>query len=259
MLRLLKKIYRVLRLAKRINWFKTLYFNLKMLPFKDAKKLPVVFYGKHQLSGLNGKVRIGNMPICFGIAEFGNNKELVKQRLGRCELRIDGILYINGKFQTGNDTVIIVAKGAELSIGDGSYFGAKTKVICTKKITLGKGFRFGFESIISDSNYHFTINLETNKVERFQKEINISDYCWVGNRSSIMKGTNTPKYLIIASNSILNKDYSKTIAEYSLIGGIPAKLIKNNILRVFDSHDEREISLFFKNNPDAAYYIIPKE
>ncbi|MGE4287766.1 MAG: hypothetical protein AB7E36_03680 [Salinivirgaceae bacterium] len=259
MLRLIKKIYRALRLAKQINWVKTLYFNFKMLPFNTAKKLPVVFYGKHQLSGLNGKVNIVNTPICFGIAEFGHNKELVKQRLGRSELRIDGILNINGKFQTGNDTVIIVTKGAELSIGDGSYFGAKTKVICTKKIALGKGFRFGFESIVSDSNYHFTINLETNKVERFQKEITIGDYCWVGNRSSIMKGTNTPNYLIVASNSVLNKDYTQTIAEYSLIGGIPAKLIKNNIVRVFDGRVESEIALFFANNPDAAYYTIPKE
>jgi hypothetical protein len=52
-----------------------------------------------------------------------------------------------------------------------------------------------------------------------------------------MKNTQTPVNCIIASNSLINKDYT-TLGENILIGGIPAKLLKENISR--DWEGERE-------------------
>ena len=44
-----------------------------------------------------------------------------------------------------------------------------------------------------------------------------------------MKGTKTPDYTIVASNSLCNKDYTKEITSESIIGGTPAKLITKNL------------------------------
>ena len=45
-----------------------------------------------------------------------------------------------------------------------------------------------------------------------------------------MQKTSTPNYCTIASNTLCNKDYT-ALGENILIGGIPAKLLKENISR----------------------------
>ena len=62
-------------------------------------------------------------------------------------------------------------------------------------------------------------------------------YNFVSNRVTIMQKTITPKNCTIASNTLCNKDYT-TFGENILIGGIPAKLLKENISR--DWEGERE-------------------
>jgi acetyltransferase-like isoleucine patch superfamily enzyme len=61
-----------------------------------------------------------------------------------------------------------------------------------------------------------------------------------------MKGTITPDFLIVGSNSLLNKDYTKTIEPYSIIGGAPAKFIKKGYERIFDLNIEQKYNECFK-------------
>ncbi len=232
-----------------INWRKTVYFNFKMFSFRNALKFPFIFYGKVKFKSLKGKI-IFESPIEKGIARFGKNLELISQRSNVSELRIDGTLKVNGNFIVGNDFAIHITTNACMKISGGSYFGHRTRIICTKLIKLGQFFRFGFDSIISDSNYHFIHNTEKNTVSEKNGTIVINDNCWVGGRSTILKGTVTPTNIIIASNSLLNRDYTSDIKENSMIGGIPAKLIKTNVARIMDTKLERKIEIYFANNPN---------
>jgi len=254
---IIKIIWRSLKWFNSINWHKTIYFNFRMLPIHEAKNLPIIFYGKINIVSLTGKL-ILDTPLKFGIVKFGENLEMLRRNFKKAEIRIDGTFCIKGSFSTGNDYLICVLKNSYLEIGEGSYLGNFTKIIATNYIKIGKGFRFGFDSQISDSNYHYTVDLESKKVARFNGKIIIGDYCWVGNRSSIMKGTTTPCNLIIASYSILNKDYTITVPENSLIAGQPAKLIRKNMIRVFDPHLEIELSKYFRENPKEEYYFLKK-
>lgn len=52
-----------------------------------------------------------------------------------------------------------------------------------------------------------------------------------------MKNTKTPINCIVASNSLINKDYTQ-FGENILIGGMPAKLIKENIVRDWEGEHE---------------------
>jgi acetyltransferase-like isoleucine patch superfamily enzyme len=65
--------------------------------------------------------------------------------------------------------------------------------------------------------------------------IKIGAHNWIGNRSNIMKGTITPDYCIVASGSLCNKKIDAP--SYSLIAGVPARLIKSNIYRVLDDEE----------------------
>lgn len=250
--RRLKNSWRKFRFFSSINWIKTLYFNFKMLPFHDAIKFPVFFFGPVKFTSLKGKVVI-NSPLRSNIISFGFNLEMIRTRIGNAEVRIDGTLIVNGRFFTSNDYKIIILNNATLEIGESSHFGSRTTVVATYKIKLGKFFRLSNDSQVIDSNFHFLLDMENNRVLRMSSEVNIGDYCWVSNRSSIMKGTKTPRYLLIASNSILNKDYMSSVSEYSLIGGTPAKLIRENITRVWDENLEKKIIKYFRENPEEIF------
>lgn len=255
MYRLIRKIWIKIKWVCSINWHKTIYFNFRMLPFQKALKFPVFIFGPVKFTSLKGALVI-NATLKSNLISFGYNLEMGRTRIGNAELRIDGTLIINGRFITSNDYKILILKNATLEIGEGSHFGSRTTIIATNKIKFGKWFRLSYESQVLDSNFHFLLNLENNKIQRISGEINIADYCWVGNRSSIMKGTITPRNLLIASNSLLNKDYTISIPENSLIGGTPAKLIKKNIVRVFDPELEQKIYKYLNENHQEEYYQL---
>lgn len=226
-----------------INWIKTLYFNFKMLPFKIAIKLPIVFYGKVKFNGLNGKIQFNIEPYRFMCA-FGKSQEVFKLSQGG-ELKLSGLLVINGAFSFGNDYSIHLFRNSKLSLAENSYFGKKTIIVCSNSIELGSSMRLGYESQIVDTNFHYTVDLISGLSNKTSKPIIIGDKTWIGNRSTIMSGTRTNDYLIVGSNSLLNKDYTVDIPMYSLIAGMPAKLIKKNIVRVFNPKLERQIGELF--------------
>jgi acetyltransferase-like isoleucine patch superfamily enzyme len=239
---------------RTINWIKSIWFNFRFLPYKQAIKLPVLFWGKVKFHSLNGSVKL-NCDVSYGMINFGKCHEYIRRNTNTAELTLDGEFVINGHFDFGFDYSVVVLRNAVLKIGDNVYFGNQTKLIVSKGVTIGSWVRFGYESQLADTNYHYTMDTITGKVAPLRGEIFIDDFCWIGNRSTIMKGTKTNQYLIIGSNSLCNRDYTVDIPSQSLIGGIPAKLIRSNIVRIFDPKREMEIEKFFNKNPDSKYYI----
>ena len=73
-------ILRKLRILKKVNWYKTLYFNFKMFPFSIAKKLPVFFYGSYKFKSLSGNIYIEG-AVKTGMIGFGQPYELQTQVL----------------------------------------------------------------------------------------------------------------------------------------------------------------------------------
>lgn len=258
----LRSVKRWIKLRQRIlvdflkvKWLMTLYFNFKMFDFKTAKKLPIYFYGKVKFNSLKGKIII-TAPIKRGMVKFGYNLEFIKKEIGVSELKIDGVFVINGSFSTGIDYALIIQKEGILEIGDNSYLGSRTRIVSTKRVVIGQYFRFGFESQILDSTFHFMHDYESNEIRRFNGDVIINDFCWVGNRTTIMKNTITPKYITIASNSLLNKDYTLEVPERSIIGGMPAKLIRDKISRIYDYEDEVVILKYFNSHPGELVYKV---
>jgi hypothetical protein len=62
-------------------------------------------------------------------------------------------------------------------------------------------------------------------------------YNFISNRVTILSKTKTPNYCTIASNSLCTKNYSE-YGENTLIGGVPAMLIKENISRNWSNEKE---------------------
>jgi len=227
-------------LYKKINWVKTLYFNFKKFPFSVAKKLPVFFYGKVKFQNISGTIII-DAPILPGMIQFGQQYEMATISKGTAEIVIAGRVVFKGYAQFGKDVLLYVGKDAYAQFGNMTGLASNIQFICLEKIVLGEYARFGADSQIMDSHFHPMINTITKKVSNVNGEIVIGNYNYISSRVTIMPNTKTPDYCTIASNSLCNKDYTD-LGQNILIGGITAKLLKQNITRDW----ETEIPLLHK-------------
>lgn len=109
-----------------------------------------------------------------------------------------------------------------------------------KRIILGEHTGLTWECQLTDFGSHFVQQID-GSVPTIFKEVCIGDYCWIGNRTTVQPGTRLPNRTIVASNSLLNKDYTRTLAPHSLIGGMPARLLREGLTRIYDVEEERAL------------------
>jgi len=238
----------------RLRLVKSIYLNLRCLPFRQALKLPIHIYGKNKIFSLAGKCYI-NAPIKYGMIRLGAARKEIALSSVKTYIRINGNIIFNGCFDLNSGGELNIKSGC-LEIGDRVLIGEKVKILCTNKIIIGTGCRIAFESQIIDTNFHYVIDTETRTIDRCFGEISIGKYCWIASRCTVFKGTILPNDTIVASNSVLSKDYSAVIQPYSLIGGIPAKFIKSGIRRVFNHQSQVLLVNYFRENIDKEDYIL---
>ena len=120
-------------------------------------------------------------------------------------------------------------KGLEkLSIGEGSSIPRGRVFYCTKApLTIGKMVVFGPNPTIITGDHRYDVigsyiidNHE--KLPENDAPVVIEDDVWCGANVTILKGGTIGKGSIVAAGSVVTKSFP----EYSIIVGVPAKLIK---------------------------------
>lgn len=240
----------------RIGLLKTLIVNFRLLPIKQAIHLPIIVTRATVLESLSGKVVLDK--VGFGIIKIGTlHTDLFSWNGNKSIINIKGNLFVGGFVQFGVGCSIIVDENSELHIGENAGIGANTKIICRHKIMIGENLRTAWDVQIFDTNFHYIKNIENGNVVRREKEVILGNNNWFGNRCTIMPGTKTNDFFIAASNSLCNKDYTESVPKYSLVAGQPAKLIKQNVVRVLDK-EEKEISAAFMKQASDVLVVDTK-
>lgn len=239
----------------RIGFLKTLIVNFRLLPFKQAIHLPIVVSRATIIENLSGNVVLKN--VGFGQIKIGTfHTDLFSWNGNKSILNIKGRFFVGGFIQFGVGCSIIVDENSELHIGNNACIGANTKIICRNRIVVGDNFRTAWDVQLFDTNFHYIKNIEDGSVSRREKEVIIGNNNWFGNRCTVMPGTKTNDFFIAASNSLCNKDYTESVPKYSLVAGQPARLIKQNVVRVLD-REEKEIKQMFENVSDNVIHVDP--
>lgn len=242
----LGKIGRILY-NNHINWVKTAYFNFRSLPFKQAVKFPVYVYSNTSLIDLSGRVEITG-EISPGMVKLGKKWA---RSFGKTRVLNYGVIKFGNNVRICEGAYIVVDPSGTLNIGNNVRIGENTEIFTAYKISIGNNTGIAYQSQILDSDSHYMINTRTREIRYCKAEIRIGDNNWIGSRTTIKKGTITPNNLIVSSSySVLCKDYTKTIPENSVIGGIPAKLIATDYRRVFNLKSEVELSNYYLKSSD---------
>jgi acetyltransferase-like isoleucine patch superfamily enzyme len=235
--------------SKKINWLLTIYFNFRMLSFKDAIHFPIFIYGSWTIRCLGGDIEINSL-LQKGMIKMGINiAGYVTSGKGYLNIAKGGKIIFDGHVQISQGCSIVVMSNAILQIGKHVNFGDAVKVVCSKEISIGKYTDITWETQVFDYNFHFIQDINTNMIASIRKSVQIGKYNWIGNRTTIMRGTCLPDYTIVASHSLLNKDYIKDgIREFSVLAGIPAKVIKYNCKRIYSPQKEVVLQEYFNNH-----------
>ena len=213
------------------NLIATLYFNFKMLPFGQAIKLPFDFYYRVRFENLSGRIKLNCDKLKRGMIKIGSRGSDMFPRSSTV-IDIKGLVIFNGYAELGHGSLLRVEKCGKIEFGKIVRIGARALLFCEKEMIFKDDIDFSWDCQLFDTNFHHLKDVVTNELDDKTVTVNIGSLNWFGNRVTVMKGTITPNNFIVASNSLCNKDYT-IYPEYSIIGGLPAKLIGKNKSAVF--------------------------
>lgn len=132
-------------------------------------------------------------------------------------------LQVNGKFQFFYGCNICIFENGILELGTG-YANYGTQIRCADSISIGDNVAIANGVVIMDSDFH-TIEYAGGGTNATTGKIRIEDEVWIGRESLILKGVTIGKGAIVAANSVVTRD----VPPYSIVGGNPARVIRENI------------------------------
>lgn len=209
------------------NVWATIYLNFKLLPLRQAMRLPIEVFHKFRLSNSKGRLVIetdrihrGMIQIgCYGSEMFSHNDETI--------LFLAGEWRCKGSIAVGIGSCVRIEQGACLITEDDVVLGAHNLLLCEKMVMIKDHFLSSWDCSIMDTDRHCIKDVKSGVIVNPASDIFIGAHTWLGNSVSINKGTRLPENSIVASHSMCNNDYSKE-GENCLFAGIPAKKICSN-------------------------------
>ncbi|WP_455672667.1 acyltransferase [Phocaeicola sp.] len=206
---------------------KSIYVCMKLLPFKQAIKLPIVVNSRCKILSLKGKCIITS-PISLGLVKIGFNEiGLFDKKYATTILQIDGTLVFKGRARINYNSKIIIGQQGTLEIGSNFDNSAGISIVCWNKIVIGNNVLTSWEILMMDTDFHSTICTDTKHMNEQTGCIEIvGDNVWIGNRAMLLKGTKIPNGSIIGAMSLVNKVF---LDENCLLAGNPAHICKKHI------------------------------
>lgn len=118
--------------------------------------------------------------------------------------------------------------GCEAVIGDNTTFEDSHIAVTepNSKIIIGKDCMFAYDIDLRTGDSHSIIDSVTHERVNYAQNITIGNHVWVASHVSILKGVHIADNSVIATRAVVTKSF---MDNNILIGGMPAKKIKENI------------------------------
>ena len=124
--------------------------------------------------------------------------------------------------------ILIESNNCVVKIENGATIGSAKIQLGEKetKVIIGEDSMLSRDIVINTSDFHSMIDINLNVRINPAKDVKIGKHVWIGNGVYINKGAILEDNCIVAAKSVVpGKNFEKN----TLIGGVPAKLIKSGI------------------------------
>lgn len=133
MISIKNKIKNLTKLFFRVI-LRTLYFNFKVLPLKQAIKLPIFLSRKVYLRKISGKIVLEG-DVYPGMVRIGfNDVGIFDNKVSRTILTIFGTLIFKGEADIGHGSKLSVGGNGVLVLGENFKISAESSIIADASI-----------------------------------------------------------------------------------------------------------------------------
>lgn len=217
------------RFKKLIAFPKTIYFNFKVLSFKEAVKLPfwisadtVLRNIKRNNIKINGQIK--RYMIRVGV-DSGDTLQPPKKTV--IDIGTNSCVCFGDNVEMATGTVIRLRGNSKMIIGDNFFCNQNCTFVARESIEIGNDVLIGWNVTIRDSDGGNHYIIKNNQKKENCKKIKIHNHVRICANVSIMKGVEIFDDCVVAYNSCVLKTVGK---ERNLIGGYPAKLLEEDIM-----------------------------
>lgn len=220
--KVLRKPYKVFTTIKYLGFSFDLWHNFikyNLLPNKHISrrsKRNIISFHKNAILQFDSNSQLTlNDKLTIGVKQVKKSKAET-----RLLLEENSKMTVNAPFTIYEGSYIRVIKGGHLIL-NGGFINENVQITCGDTIEIGEGATIGRDVVIRSYDGH-TILEEGYKIS---EPIKIGKHVWIGQGATILKGVTIGDGAIIASGAVVTKD----IPAQCIAGGIPAKVIKENI------------------------------
>lgn len=210
------------KIYRRINWLKTIKISAAVKGNK--KRLPIIIYKK---CGFRMD-KSANIISNHGKLEMGKVWGREPLPVSDVSIAKGATLELNGYVNCFSGTTISVQPNARLVLGN-CLINNKCSIICNQYIEIGDSTDIAPGVLIRDSDGHRLIDPSKEQVlvgNNVVSPIKIGNNVWIGSNVIILKGVTIGDGAVVAAGAVVTKD----IPSGCLAGGVPAKVLKENII-----------------------------
>ncbi|APB34912.1 putative transferase acetyltransferase [Gloeomargarita lithophora Alchichica-D10] len=172
------------------------------------------------------------MRIFGGHVQLGEN--FVLGSFSQILVEQDATLIIGDHSWIANNCYIAPGEGCTISIGHRTTLQPRSQII--GDVTIGDDVLIAPNCLLSSGThmYDYIPELKIREQDRkycennsngYSNPIKIGNDCWLGVNSVILPGVTIGEGSVIGANAVVTKD----VEPYSVVGGVPAKLIKKRL------------------------------
>lgn len=177
-----------------------------------------MFWGTGEFSG---KLR-GSYSVCkHSVLEIGDGCSSHSVRMDIANSRVT--IGRNCSLQC----IELYARGSDIHIGDGTSFTWYAQILSheASRIIIGSDCLFAGNVMVTTSDMHSIIDVDTGKRTNPPIPITIGDHVWLGQNVYVMKGVQIGDGSIVGAASVVTRN----IPVKSLAVGSPARVVRNNV------------------------------
>ena len=206
----------------RTNWPATLKLNLKLLPWHQARRLPIVVEGPLRIEIGEGARVVLPADAAKGTITLGSRHETYKAEAGKAQFSIFGTWEVNGSIRIGPDSCVFIHRGATLTTGRDVFVARDSQIECAERVAIGNRVLAGEIYICDSAGHRVTHGAD---VQPMTRPIVIGDGCYFGFRTLVLRGAVVPPHSVIGSGAVCTRDYGAAHPEgHLLLTGVPAEV-----------------------------------
>lgn len=215
----------ITRLKLLAPYIYSFIFCLRYLPLHQALHIPVLIHPSvkidcHSRGFIKFKGKLKHAMLVFGFkgtTGVSNCQSILSVHKG-------GSLVVGEGVRMARGTRVVVGQNGIVEIGKNFWCNGDCFFHCTTKITIGDDNMYGWNISFNTTDGHHVY--ESGGQKPMEGDIVIGNHVWIASNCHVSKNTFVADDCVTAQNSLVGKRFN---TPKCLIGGVPAKLLKENV------------------------------